>query len=105
MSIEKQTNILNRIVQMMHDSARGSYDSMSCDFEYEAYENGWSVNSKFEFIRDNTSISELLDDPMDETSNLVHELHELMKTHTGGDWKGFVLNVDAAGKAHIKFSY
>ncbi|MYN15939.1 hypothetical protein GTP81_04170 [Rugamonas sp. FT107W] len=105
MSIEKQTNILNRLVQIMHDSARGQYDGMSCEFEYESYENGWSVNSKYEFFRNGKSISELLDDPKDEASNFVHELHELMKTHTGGDWKSFVLNVDVAGKAHIKFSY
>ncbi|GJI97213.1 hypothetical protein RugamoR57_39310 [Duganella caerulea] len=105
MSIEKQTKILNRLVQIMHDSARGPYDGMSCEFKYESYENGWSVDSKYEFLREGKSVSELLDDPEDEASNFVHELHELMKVHTGGDWKSFVLNVDATGKANIQFSY
>ena len=36
---------------------------------------------------------------------LIRELHEVMKVHTGGDWKEFILTLDENGKAHTKFIY
>lgn len=105
MSIEQQVEVLNGITQIMHDSARGQYEEMRCEFEYEVYEGGWSVGSKYSFVRDGLSFSELLDDPEDKAPGLVHQLHELMRSHTGGDWKSFVLAVDTSGKAKTKFTY
>lgn len=105
MSIERQADLLNAISQIMYKSAQGAYDEMSCNFEYETYKGGWSVGSAYTFVRDGASFSELLDDPKDIASGLVHDFHELMKTHTGGDWKNIVLTIDADGKAHTKFTY
>ena len=105
MSIDQQVGVLNGITQIMHDSAQGKYEEMRCEFEYEVYEGGWSVGSKYSFSRNGLFISELLDDPEDKASGLVHQLHELMKAHTGGDWKSLVLTVDATGRAHTKFAY
>ncbi|OBY57290.1 hypothetical protein ACKI1H_27995 [Pseudomonas sp. YH-1] len=105
MSIEQQVRILNSLTQIMHDSAGGNYDEMCCEFEYEAYNGGWSVGSKYKFILGGVTVSELLDDPEDNASGLVHELHELMKSHTGGDWRKFVLSIDPNGKANTKFIY
>ena len=105
MSIERQIELLNAITQIMHKSAQGAYDEMRCDFEYETYKGGWSAGSAYNFARDGASFSELLDDPDDIASGLVHDLHELMRMHTGGDWKKFVLTVGADGKAHAEFSY
>ncbi len=105
MSIEQQVKILNSLTQIMHDSAGGNYDEMYCEFEYEAYDGGWSVGSKYSFILGGVTVSELLDDPEDNASDFVHELHELMKSHTGGDWKKFVLSIDPNGKANTKFIY
>ena len=105
MSIEQQVEVLNAITQIMHDSAQGHYEEMRCEFEYEAYEGGWSVGSKYSFIRNGLKVSELLDDPEDRASSLVHQLHELMKVHTGGDWKSFVLAIDPSGKAKTNFTY
>jgi hypothetical protein len=51
------------------------------------------------------NVSELLDDPKDEASSLVHTLHGLMTSHTGGDWKKFVLAIDPTGKATTQFAY
>lgn len=105
MSIEQQVEVLNALTQIMHDSACGQYEEMRCEFEYEIYDGGWSVGSKYSFVRDGLSVSEFLDDPEDRASGLVHELHELMKSHTGGDWKKFVLSIEPDGKASTKFTY
>ncbi|MGZ0102154.1 hypothetical protein [Achromobacter sp. KK8] len=105
MSIEKQVEILNSLVQIMHESAKGAYEEIRCEFDHEVYDEGWSVGSKYSFIRDGSFFSEYLDDPEDRVSSLVHELHELMKSHTGGDWKKFVLTLAVGGKANTKFTY
>lgn len=105
MSIEQQVELLSALTQIMHDSASRQYDEMRCEFEYEVYDGGWSVGSKFSFVRDGLFVSELLDDPEDEASSLVHTLHGLMTSHTGGDWKKFVLAIDPTGKATTQFAY
>lgn len=105
MSIDQQVDVLNALTQIMHDSACGQYEEMRCEFEYEIYDGGWSVGSKYSFVRDGLSVSEFLDDPKDRASDLVHKLHELMKSHTGGDWKKFVLSIEHDGKASTKFTY
>ena len=33
--IEKQTNILNKLLNIMVDSIDGDYDSVVCNFEYD----------------------------------------------------------------------
>jgi hypothetical protein len=105
MSIEQQVEVLNALTQIMHDSACGQYEEMCCEFEYEVYDGGWSVGSKYSFVRNGLFVSEFLDDPEDRASGFVHKLHELMKSHTGGDWKKFVLSIDVSGKANTKFIY
>jgi len=35
MSIEQQVEVLNGITQIMHNSARGQYEEMRCEFDYE----------------------------------------------------------------------
>lgn len=105
MSIEKQMEILRKITKIMHTPRRGGYDEMRCEFDYEAYEGGWSVRSKYSLVRGGVLVSDFLDDLKDTSSDLVHQLHELMKSHTGGDWKSFVLSVDSSGKANTKFVY
>lgn len=105
MSIEQQVDALNSLTQIMYDSAMGNYESMRCEFKYEAYEKGWSVASKYSFVRNGLLISKILNDPEDKASVLVHQLHDSMKLHTGGDWRGFVLSIDGAGRASTKFIY
>lgn len=104
MTIEKQLEVLNGITQIMHDSSHGKYEEMRCEFDHEVYEGGWSVGSKYSFVRNGLAVSELLDDPADRASDLVHQLHELMKSHPGGDWKSFTLAVDPSGKAKTNFT-
>lgn len=105
MSNEQQVRILNALVQIMHDSTHGRYEEMHCEFDYEVYEGGWSVGSKYSIVRDGLNISSILDDPEDKASILVNKLHDLMKSHTGGDWKKIVLSIGFSGKANAKFIY
>ena len=72
MSIEQQVQVLNSLTQIMHDSASGQYEEIRCEFEYEVYDGGWSVGSKYSFVRDGLFFSELLDDPEDRVSSHVH---------------------------------
>lgn len=105
MTIEKQVEILNMITQVMHDSAESNYEEMSCKFDYFLDEGDWSINSKFSFVRNGEVHRALLADAAGEVFMKVHQLHELMKSHTGGDWKSFVLAVDPSGKAKTNFTY
>ena len=105
MKIERQLEILNEITQVMHDSAESKYQEMSCKFGYCIVDNDWSVDSEFSFVRNGDLHRVPLKDMTGEVYRKVHQLHELMKAHTGGDWKSFVLAVDSTGKANTKFTY
>ena len=104
MTIEKQVEILNQITQVMHDSAESIYEEMRCKFDYFIDEGDWSVDSEFSFVRNGEVHRTLLADATGEVYKNVHQLHELMKSHTGGDWKSFVLAVDPSGKAKTNFT-
>lgn len=104
--LEKQVHILNKLLNIMIDSVDSEYDCIMCDFEYDHdYKDGstatgaelsYSINSENRYI----GIRE-----MRTVDGLIRELHEVMKTHTGGDWKRFILNLDENGKVHTKFIY
>ncbi len=105
MTIEKQVEILNQITQVMHDSAAPSYEEMRCEFDYFVAEGDWSIGSEFSFVRNGEVHRTVLDDATGDIHQKVYQLHELMKAHTGGDWKSFVLAVDRNGKATTNFTY
>lgn len=105
MTIEQQVESLNKITQVLHDSANGDYEEMGCQFEYFVDDGDWSVDSEFWFVRAGNRRRAHLNDPTGNVYRLVHQLHELMKAHTGGDWNQFVLAVDTNGKATSKFRY
>lgn len=105
MRIDQQIEVLNARSHIMHESASGQYEEMRCEFDYEIHDDGGSVGSRYSFIRDGLFVSELLDDPEDKASSLVHKLHALMTSHTAGDWKKFVLAIDPTGKATTQFIY
>lgn len=105
MTIEEQVHILELISQIMHDSADGQYEELNCRFEYKTYEGGWSVGTEYSYVRDGLYFSEHMNDVEGQIPSYVHKLHELMKSHTGGDWKNFLLTIDSSGKANTKFKY
>lgn len=105
MTVEKHVDILNHITQVMHDSAESSYEEMRCKFDHFVDEGDWSIDSEFSFVRNGEVHRTVLADATGQVYKKVHQLHELMKAHTGGDWKSFVLAVDPSGKAKTNFTY
>ena len=105
MKIQQQVEVLNKITQVMHESADFDYEEMTCRFDYYIDDGEWSVDSEFSFVRKGTLHRARLNDPTGGVYRFVHQLHELMKDHTGGDWRSFILTLDATGKAHTKFVY
>jgi Protein of unknown function, DUF600 len=101
---QRQTEILNLLVQAMHDSADSNYEKLECTFSFSNL--GKRCKSEFSFTKGGKEISEFLreKDGISEYS-LLEELHTIMKAHTGGEWDSFTLTLDADGKAHTKFHY
>jgi len=104
MSGQRQIEILNGIVSAMHASAKAGYDSMRCEFEYEANQGGWTAGAKYFYTHSGECISEHLVAAGD-VYELLHELHGMMKAKTGGDWKALLIEVGEDGKASTKFNY
>lgn len=105
MTIQAQIEIINEITQIMNDSAESSYEEMRCKFDYFFEGGDWSIGSEFSFVRKGELHRTVLADTTGEVYRKVYQLHELMKAHTGGDWKSFVLAVDQNGKAKTNFTY
>lgn len=102
--LERQTEILNILLQMMHSSADSNYQELLCKFSFNKA--GMCCGSEFYYYNNGEKISEFLREKegMSEYS-LLEELHTIMKEHTGGEWDSFTLTLDANGKAHTKFHY
>lgn len=105
MTIDQQVNVLSQITQVMHDSTLADYEEMTCQFDYFLDGDDWSIDSEFSFISKGKLNRGLLKDSTGDVYRLVHTLHELMKAHTGGSWRKFVLSIDGSGRANTKFIY
>jgi Protein of unknown function, DUF600 len=101
---ERQTELLNELIQMMHNSAGANYQDMTCKFTFNTKEL-W-CETEFYYSKNGKKISEFLKE-MNGISkySLLEELHTIMENHTGGKWDSFTLTLDADGKAHTKFHY
>ncbi|MDE3318645.1 hypothetical protein OKC46_05040 [Acinetobacter baumannii] len=106
-SIETQTEILNQLLQVMHNSVDEPYDSMECKFDYykDPDDGSVSVGEKFSYQINGEVKSEYLVYDGLMVSNLVNKLHNIMTAHTGSNWKEFILSLDEKGRAHTKFIY
>lgn len=102
--MQRQVELLSKIIGVMHDSAPPGCSGMECEFDHEYYDGGWSVGSRYSYVVGEARVSEHLCDPEDMVSDYVHELHGLMKAQSGGDWVSFLLVIDAEGKASARFS-
>lgn len=104
--IEEQTDILSSLLKLMIESIDSEYDSCSCQFEYDyGYEDGSSsTGAELSYIH-NLEIHSIGIKDMGTIDSLIRELHAIMKRHTGGDWKKFILSLDETEKAHTKFIY
>jgi hypothetical protein len=104
MSVSRQVDILNKIVSIMHSSADPGYSSMRCEFEYDPGEGAWSAGAKFSYLINGRVISEHLSSA-GVAYELLHDLHEVMKSHSGGDWRSLVVDLGEDGKVNTRFSY
>jgi Protein of unknown function, DUF600 len=101
---EKQTEILNSLLQMMHNSADANYQELSCKFAFN--KTGMWCETRFSYSKNGIKISASLKEKDGISKySLLEELHTIMKNHTGGEWDSFTLTLDADGKAHTKFHY
>ncbi|MBO0612729.1 hypothetical protein [Thiothrix fructosivorans] len=105
MTIESQVQILNRLSQIMYFSATSDYERLECVFDFEQEGKSWSVESTFSCEVKDEKKYFLLNDDIDETSKLVFELHSLMQSHTGGDWRKLVIIIDNNDKIKTRFIY
>lgn len=105
MTIQRQIELLTDIVGKMSESAGSDHQEMTCRFEYYGPDDSWSVDSRLSFVRAGVVHQVWLNDPTAGVYFSVHELHELMRAHTGGDWKSLEIAVDSSGMARTSFSY
>jgi hypothetical protein len=107
MTIIEQTEILNQLAGLVHDSVPLGYDRAWCVFDYDhGYEDGSSsVGTTLWYDLNNVQCSVELVDPEVLTLDLVPKLHTMMKVQTGGDWYKFTLSIDKAGRATTNFDY
>ncbi len=105
MYIYQQVELLQKITQVMSQSAEFDYEEMTCEFDYYIEDGDWSVGSTFSFVRGGRLCQSVLEDPARDVSRLVRRLHDLMLDHTGGNWKTFEIVVDRSGKAKTHFGY
>lgn len=101
--IDKQVEILNKLISMMMRSPETDYDTLTCRFELSIEDD--SVSQEFTYMKNGKSVSALLDDPDWEAMNWVFRLHKEMKAHTGGEWTAFTLTLEEDGKAKTNFEY
>ncbi|MEB6478667.1 hypothetical protein [Acinetobacter vivianii] len=106
-SIQEQTEILNQLLQIMHNSISEEYDTLECVFDYykDPDDGSVSVGEKFSYRANGECKSEYLVYDGLVVSTLVNKLHGLMVDHTDSNWKEFILSLDENGRAHTKFIY
>ncbi|MEM8650044.1 MAG: immunity protein YezG family protein [Pseudomonadota bacterium] len=105
--LERQTEIIEQLCNLMHLSAEHGYETASCTFDYSVSEDGSSsVGSRFNFEIKGKSVSSSLSYPEDDLLfEVIPKLHEVMKKYTGGEWSEFTIVLDKEGKAKTNFVY
>ena len=99
-----QTEILEKLAQIIHDEADHDYQNIICDFEYN-FSEGWS-ESEYRYWKNGEEIRKGISvENSCRSGDLLADLHAAMKAHTGGDWKSFTLTLGGDGRAHTKFRY
>ena len=102
--LEIQTDILEKLANILYNSFDGVYEYIVCEYNYI---------DRFKTIGVTVSVSKngietYVEPPVGFATRSIdfcEELREIMNRSTGGLWKSFTLKIDAAGKAHTKFQY
>lgn len=100
--MHNQVELLNKIAQNIHESRPFDYESWRFEYKFNPDE-VWSEYGVF-FIKDK---QEYLPPNFnyDLIKEYIQQLHNVMKSHTGGDWRKFILTIDEQGKAKTEFIY
>lgn len=102
--MEKQTDIITKLAQLMVDQIISPFESIVCEYEYlERYS---TISSSLSVILHGTrKYLETAAGFATDNVELCMELRESMRFHTGGEWSSFTLSLAASGKAKTEFYY
>jgi hypothetical protein len=105
--IEDQRQVIEKLRQLVHQSAPHAYTEAACRFRYFREADGSrAVDEQFWYYIDEQRVSAFLnDDVAVNPMQLVADLHAQMKTHTGGDWHALTLTIQKDGRVTTKFEY
>lgn len=99
----KQQNILNEICQNFFSNSR-KFDSLEYEYKFNPDE-GWCESNTIARINGKIESLELPFEVRFKNQELSQKLHDEMQSHTGGDWRKFILTIDENGEAKTKFIY
>lgn len=101
--IHKQLDILNEICSNFYLSLK-RFDSLEYEYKFNPDEE-WYESSTMAKINGKIESLELPLDVRFRNQELSQQLHDEMQSHTGGDWRKFILTIDENGEAKTKFIY
>ena len=102
--MDKHTDIITKLAQLMIDQIEGPFESIVCEYEYlERYS---TVSSSLSVILHGTQkYPDTAAGFATDNVELCMKLRELMRFHTGGEWGSFTLSLAASGEAKTEFYY
>jgi hypothetical protein len=105
--IEEQRELIDKLYWLVKSSLNGAYDTASCWFDYQRFEDGSaSIGARLSCVHNGRTEYGRLKYPDDRIlDDVIPQLHEAMKAHTGGDWDAFTLTINADGSVTTKFEY
>lgn len=101
--MQMQFEILNEICKTFYENLI-KFDQIIYIYKFNPEEN-WVGTQLTTFLNEEKVSSGLSDEIKDSISNLCQKLHDEMQSHTGGDWRKFILTIDEQGKAKTQFIY
>ena len=101
---ETQVNILNELAKILHYSSGSLYDSAHLEYKFNPDE-GWRSISMWYENEGKTLPPKQDDTDQKNIDQMCKQLHDEMQSHTGGDWRKFILTIDEQGKAKTQFIY
>ncbi len=102
--MNKQIEILNDIVKYIHANSIVNYDSFIFEYKFNPDE-GWA-NFHLDYCKDNKSyLASIQNFDFSTLEDLSKKLHDEMQSHTGGDWRKFILTIDEQGKVKTQLIY
>ena len=101
--MQKQFEILNEICTVLFENLV-KFDKFIYIYKFNLEEN-WVGTQVSTFLNGEKIASGLTSEIKDIINNLCQDLHDEMQSHTGGDWRKFILTIDESGKAKTEFIY